>query len=67
MSAKVISFPKPAQRQPALTDVPRRESLENRGRLVSALPFEFIYHELFRRPTPTPEDLLREQFLLECD
>jgi hypothetical protein len=34
--------------------------------LVSGVPFEVVYQALFA-PEPTPEDILREQFLLECD
>jgi hypothetical protein len=34
---------------------------------VSGLPRDFVYHILIETPHPTKEDLLREQFLLECD
>ena len=33
---------------------------------VSGLPFEALYQALYA-PEPTPEEILREQYLLECD
>jgi hypothetical protein len=34
--------------------------------IVSHLPFEVVYQALYS-PSPTPEELRREYFLLECD
>jgi hypothetical protein len=33
---------------------------------VSHVPFELVYQALYS-PSPTPEDIRREYFLLECD
>ena len=33
---------------------------------VSHLPFEVVYQALYS-PSPTPEEIRREYFLLECD
>ncbi len=67
MSAQVINFPHLEGRQFLMKDVARIAAPKNENSLVSRLPFEFVYRALFYTPDPTPEDLLREKFLLECD
>ena len=40
--------------------------IEDQTSIISRLPFEAIY-QLYFAPDPTPEQVAREMFLLECD
>jgi hypothetical protein len=44
----------------------KTESDKDSRYVVSHAPFEVVYQVLFG-PDPTPEDISREYFLLECD
>jgi hypothetical protein len=62
----VIEFVKRVEPSAEEDRVFKTESAEDTRYFISQVPFEVVYQVLFR-PDPTPEDISREYFLLECD
>ena len=66
MSAQIIQF------RPSINPYPHGERPDGEGRAddsqetPSHVPFEVFYQALFARDLK-PEDLAREQYLLDCD
>jgi hypothetical protein len=66
LSAQVIEFVKRVEPSAEVDMVFKTESAEDSCYFVSHVPFEVVYQVLFG-PDPTPEDISKEYFLLECD
>jgi hypothetical protein len=66
LSAQVIEFVQRVETSAEEDRVFKTESAEDSRYFASRVSFEVVYQVLFG-PDPTPEDISREYFLLECD
>ena len=66
MSAEAIDLGQLIDLAACEESVAMPESANDSTAVVSGVPFEAVYQALFG-PEPTPEDIRREYFLLECD
>jgi hypothetical protein len=66
MSAQAIQFRPGIHRYPYDERLNATEDVNDSGEPLSGAHFEVLYQALFA-PAPTPEEIAREDFLLDCD
>lgn len=66
MSTEVINLQLTETAWPLAEEHPRTEVSPDPDFTVSHVPFEVAYQALYS-PSPTPEEVRRAYFLLECD
>jgi hypothetical protein len=66
MSTEVINFQLTEAGWPSAQGRRTTEASPDTCFTVSHVPFEVVYQALYS-PSPTPEEIRREYFLLECD
>ena len=66
LSAQAIDFGQEVDLLTRTDRIGETDSADDATVVVSGVPIEVVYQALLA-PEPTPEDILREYFLLECD